>query len=471
MKEPESLQEFAFKELGSAVLKDARRTRRVVKMLTAIAATPAGRMTEVFKTPAELEAAGRFIRSEDVAFEELRLSMSNAAARRSRGNPYVYIPLDQSALTVADPQGRKDVGSVGTTRIRARGLQAMTALAVTPDGVPQGILWQQFWAREHGKKKSNWERSRLGPEKKETQYWLNAIEGAQAALSREAPGVRPWFQIDRGADAWPVLLQATEGIWLTVRAAWDRRVIDEEQALQAYLWQTVEKQEPLGDYLLAVEGGPKRKPRLARLVLRACSVVLQLKDRSSSRREFSVTLNAVLARESGTTPRGEQPIEWLLLTNHPVHNITDAYAVVYGYSIRWRIEEFHRAWKSGGYCVEDSQLHSRESLERWALLLSSAAVRLMRLSYLARNHGHQPATVELTQPEIDALILARSPKSYEPGDVPRIDEAVLWLAHEGGYTGKSSGGPPGATVLARGLARIAVLARVLTDGKLRGRKK
>jgi hypothetical protein len=427
-------------------------------------------MTEVFKTSAALEGAGRFVRNDSVTVEALRESIGEAAARRSREQPFVYIPVDQSSLTLADPRGVKDIGAVGSNHKPARGLQVMTALAVAPDGVPNGLLWQETWARQRGAKKSTWERARLTAEEKETRYWLSAIEGARTLLARKAPGVRPWFQVDRGADAWPVLLQADEGTWLTIRAVWDRRVIDEEQATQAYLWRTLEKQEPLGDYLLAVESGPRRKERLARMELRASSVVLQLKDRRS-RREYSVTLNAVLARESGTTPSGEPPVEWLLLTNHPIADVNDAYAVVYGYSMRWRIEDFHRAWKSGGCCVEDSQLHTRDSLARWALLLASAALRLMRLAHLARTQGDQPATIELTQPEIDSLILARSPKKYVPGDVPTIREAVHWLAQEGGYTGTSSGGPPGPTVIARGLARTATLARVLANGTLPAKKK
>ena len=35
------------------------------------------------------------------------------------------------------------------------------------------------------------------------------------------------------------------------------------------------------------------------------------------------------------------------------------------------------------------------------------------------------------------------------------------IADEGGYTGKSSGGPPGPTVIARGLERIGIAADAL----------
>ena len=35
-------------------------------------------------------------------------------------------------------------------------------------------------------------------------------------------------------------------------------------------------------------------------------------------------------------------------------------------------------------------------------------------------------------------------------DIPTMATAIRWIAELGGYTGKSSGGPPGATTIGRG---------------------
>lgn len=107
-------------------------------------------------------------------------------------------------------------------------------------------------------------------------------------------------------------------------------------------------------------------------------------------------------------------------------------------------------------------MHKRAHVERWATLLASVAMRLVRLSYLARHHSDAPATIELTAAEIEAAVLARNIKRRKNAAPPTIAEVVLWIAQEGGYTGKSSGGPPGHLVIARGLHRIATLARVLS---------
>jgi hypothetical protein len=68
--------------------------------------------------------------------------------------------------------------------------------------------------------------------------------------------------------------------------------------------------------------------------------------------------------------------------------------------------------------------------------------------------------------------LLRTPSAHRPDDgaerdqkdesipdsVPSIEQATLWLAELGGYTGKSSGGPPGAVTIARGLFKLRAAA-------------
>lgn len=44
---------------------------------------------------------------------------------------------------------------------------------------------------------------------------------------------------------------------------------------------------------------------------------------------------------------------------------------------------------------------------------------------------------------------------------PTVHQMVTWIAQLGGYTGKSSGGPPGALVIARGPDRIRLAVELL----------
>ena len=107
---------------------------------------------------------------------------------------------------------------------------------------------------------------------------------------------------------------------------------------------------------------------------------------------------------------------------------------------------------------------------RWATLLSAVAARVERLKRLARSSPDLDASEELTASEVAALVLLkrkRKTSNEQVPDQPNIATATRWLAELGGYTGKSSGGPPGSITIARGLERLALAAEVLELAKLR----
>jgi hypothetical protein len=459
------LHDWANDEFGHATLGDTRRTRRLVEMATVIAARPAGKVTEVFSEGAEREAAFRLLENEDVLSAEIARAAHSATAIRARGEPFVWVPIDGSSLSLTDRTGDKGLGVVGARSVGAKGLCVMSAIAIAPNGTPLGLCGQHFWARVQRSTQRDEKHDKRRLKEKETRYWLQVMTQVGAAFSEHAPGVRPWYQLDRGGDAWPVLLYAARAdqYWFTVRSAHNRRLRAGGRK-QQYLWDEVEKQKILGVYEFDVPAGGKREARTARLTIQSCQVNLDLLDLRSKRSQ-EAALYAVLVREVRTTPKGEQPIEWLLLTNHEVHDVNDAMLVVRGYSQRWRIEEFHKIWKTGACRVEDSQLRAEDHVIRWATVLASVAVRILRLTYLARTSPHEPALVALSKAELQAVLLLRKPKR-DARTRPTIAEAVLWIAQIGGYTGKSSGGPPGAIAIARGLRRIEPVAQLLADGSL-----
>ena len=282
-----------------------------------------------------------------------------------------------------------------------------------------------------------------------------------AVARREHPRL---FQLDREGDAWPILQQAdADEQWFTVRGNHDRRVIL-ANGKKIHLRRLLNSQPIVSRYSLSVAPGPHRQGRTATMLVRACKATLDFRDKRT-KRHFSKTLNVVLAREEGTPPAGEKPIEWLLLTNRPVGTEKALQQIVFGYSQRWRIEDFHRSWKSGACRVEESQLRSKDSAIKWATILAAVAARVERLKLLSRQEPGRPATDEFSAVELRALKLLRFGKSAKKqltsAAAPTLAEATLWVAQLGGYTGKSSGGPPGSVTLARGLAQVQVAARAL----------
>ena len=177
-------------------------------------------------------------------------------------------------------------------------------------------------------------------------------------------------------------------------------------------------------------------------------------------------VNVVQALERGTTPAGEKPIEWTLLTNRTIETTESLTEVIFGYSMRWRIEELHRTWKTGACRVEDTQLRSTSGVIKWATILIAVAVRIERIKQLAREQPDLPAADEFSPLEIKAASLLRfgkAGKNRQKGAAPpTVAEVTLWIAQIGGYTGKSSsGGPPGSITLARGLNDVRAAVQAL----------
>jgi hypothetical protein len=446
---------FILEEFGDVKLGNGKRRRRLLSMAERLAQRASGKVTEAFENSAERQGAYKFFENDAIEAAAIGRSSYLACARRCAGNSYVYICADGSSLAINDESGGKKLGPIGPRR-GGCGVEVMSAIAIHANGTPVGICGQSYWTRDKGQRLKKTRHLRT-LEQKETRHWMEVIAQTEEAFAQEGGQCQRWYQCDRGADFREMLAWAqTTRALVTVRSAQNRIVCDNESRR---LWDILLRQSSLGKFNLEITGRPKRKARIACIEVRASKVSILLKDKQA-KSQSSVVLTAVLAREEGTVPEGEKPIEWLLLTNYPAANFEDARKVIFGYSQRWRIEEFHKSWKS--VCgVEKIQLREYENIIKMATLLAAIAIRVERLKYLARTAPELPANTELNQSEIDALIILRKPKSYKRGQVPTIGEAVRWIADLGGFTGKSSGGPPGSIVIGRGLLRLREASAVV----------
>jgi len=452
--------EWARAEFGGADLGDIRRNARLISMAAVACERPSGKVAAVFGTDRDREGAYDLLENEQVVPEEIMAAMATATATRCLEHPFVYVPVDGTSISVVDRTKKRDFGAVGSDAQAGRGAKVVDALAVDPSGTVVGWLALTYWARQPKRKvpaRDTHARQARPVQEKETRYWLESVEAARKVLDEH--GIRGWFQIDREGDGRDLLLalQGTQH-WWTVRGNTDRSIQLEGRdvgRLRAQLGAGV----VAGQYDLEVTGRPGRKARTARMMVRVGRVELRLRDRATNRVTlFPVT--TVWAREEGTTPPGEEPIDWLLHTNRTVETFEDAKLVILGYAQRWRVEECHRTWKSGGCDVESTQLRSFSAVQRWATILAAVAVRIERLKRLGRSTQPTPATIELGPFELRALQLLRLGPDAPVREVT-IQEAVAWLAELGGYANKYSGKPPGATVLARGLRHLQSAAHLL----------
>ena len=463
--------QWAYEELFSAILPDRRNVKRATAMLTRMAERPAGRVLDVFDTSAERQGAYDLLENSGIHAYALMASIAEATVMRIADEGAMFVAVDGSSATLTDKLRTKSFGAVGSNSNGARGLKVISAYGVSTRGVPVGIVAQEWWARKStGKHRRDHQKRKLAD--KETTHWCDAIGSTIETTAHVAPHVKLCFLIDREGDGVHTLEKVgTSGHDFIVRSSHNRR-LDTDAKRPRYLWDELAKKKPSGTYDLTVLAGPGRAAREARMVVRYGTYTLLMRDKATGILTRQ-RVTAVSARETGTTPRGENPLHWKLLTNRAVSSFEQACAVVDGYSLRWRIEEFHRTWKSGACDIEGSQLRKKDHFIKWATLMAATAARIERMKVLSRTEPTHPASVELNEYEIKALVLNRKRTKKRtdpmPTDNPTIGEAVRWLADIGGYTGKSSGGPPGTITISRGFERIWPVALALKQLEKEGR--
>lgn len=424
-------------------------------MAARAAESPRGTVTGVFPTSAEREGAFRFLESTAVTHTAVTEAAMEASAARCRGEGLVYVAVDGTSLTFSDRAEKRQLGRVGS-RFPARGLQVMSALAVDANGAAVGLLDQRWWARDEPPKERRGERMKCRSynfSQRETRFWLEALTNAETRLNDASPGTSAWYQLDRGADCWPLFRHAIEqNLLVTIRAVHDRRIVRNDGRV-AYLHATMRRQPVLGEFDLELPERPGQNARRARICLRACTV--RINSKINRRRRTTFEMNAVLAEE--TERRNGHRLRWLLLTTHAVGSFDDALAVVRGYTMRWRVEEFHRAWKRGLCNVEDNQLRSRNAIIKWATVLATVAARAVRLAYLIRKSPDLPAASEFTEHEIDAAFILLKRERGRRKKIT-VGEVIEMVGEIGGFAHKYSGRHAGPSVIGRGLERVQILA-------------
>lgn len=451
----ESARDWCQEQFASADFGNVSRARRAALMLRRALERPSGLMTEVFDKGAERQAAYKFVEG-STAPAAITQALAEATLRQLAQEPYVFVPVDGTSLSLTDRGATKGFGSIGNSHLPTRGLKVIDALAVRRDGTTLGLLDLEWWSRAPRKSCSRARRRRLGLT--ETQHWVDAIERVRARFL--AAACVPWFVIDSEGDA-SAILRSVVGArcHFTIRVSQRERPVVQGPTRTTPLGRHMQRRPVIGSRVVVVPEAPGRRARIAALDVRASRVWLDVPAHERSGREL-ISVSVVWAREQ-RAPYGEKPIEWMLLTDRAAGSFEEATEILDSYRQRWRIEEFHRAWKS--LCrVEDTQLRAKDHVVRWATLLAAVATRAEQLKQLARNKPEMLASEVFNDVEIRALIAMKRKQKKRTeivtDDVPTIATAVLWLAELGGYTGKSSGGPPGAITIGRGLERHAIWA-------------
>lgn len=124
----------------------------------------------------------------------------------------------------------------------------------------------------------------------------------------------------------------------------------------------------------------QRSARKTKLAVRFCPLNLRTPYRFDNRDPLPVY--AVYPTEIDC-PEGETLIEWMLLTTEVVADIQTASTILRWYTYRWRVEEYHKIFKSG--CQVEKYRLAADGMKTLIGFLSVIAVELLRLTYLHRT--------------------------------------------------------------------------------------
>jgi hypothetical protein len=198
-------------------------------------------------------------------------------------------------------------------------------------------------------------------------------------------------------------------------------------------------------------GGKQRK---AKLVLSWAAVTLPPPRQPCGYSRRQPLLVWVVRVWEPDPPAGEEAVEWFLLTNVAVATADDAWQRVDWYCVRWVIEEYHKAQKTG--CdVEDPQFTTAAALRPMIALLSVVAVSLLNLRDKSRDPQTQdlPAT-EVVGPEEMEVLCGHY---HHQRRVLTVREFFLLLARLGGHQNRRKDHPPGWLVLWRGWQALQLM--------------
>lgn len=371
-------------------------------------------------------------------------------AQRSTAYPLVLVAQDTTefqfpASTI--PTGEAGLGP--TSRAAAsRGLLSHSALALSPQGLPLGLVHLALWARDpasHGQRSLRRQRELAD---KESHKWLEGVTAVEACFPAEQPVL---VIQDREGDVFGLLAQTRRPqTFLLLRAAQNRKVqwlTPAGERTTALLFAAAAASPVVGEVTVHLPRRRDPEDTAATLELRVTQLEVQVpRHARAGTVRVAQTVTVVRAREL-TPPPGEAAIEWVLVTTLPVETPAQAAEVVGYYACRWRIERLHYVLKSG-LQVEAGQYETRATLERALALYYLVAWRLLWLTYLGRVAPERAAEAVLTAAELQVL------RHATRRSVHTVGEAILALGVLGGYTPYRRALPPGAKVLWRGYQRL-----------------
>lgn len=444
-------------QFGDAQLGDVRRTRRLVSLADTLTRHPGGSLPEKLRNPAELEALYHLMKTETVTHASVLAPHQQRTLKKiTEHDGPVLILHDTTELDFTKRKSLSDTGQIGNGS--RQGWLCHNSLAVSPKQREVIGLTSQILHRRAKVRKNESQAKRRTRKDRESRLWPNGTQSLPA--DRRIVDV-----CDRGADTFEFLEHETHsGRTFVVRSCYNRSIVTshDPESDRSLLHAFARTLPSLGEWTLSVSAaklekrprakGKKkivhRKKRDAVMYVSAAPILLRAPSSKNGEHGNEPLPLWIVRVWEPNPPQGVEPLEWFVLTNHPVDTFDDAWDVVSWYECRWIIEEYHKAQKTG--CgIENPQFTSSQRLHPMIALLSVVAISLLNLRDLSRRDDSKtrPASDVIDSQYVSLLSLWRH-KQERPDWT--IYEFCLALARLGGHLNRKHDGHPGWIVLWRG---------------------
>ena len=399
--------EWAAETFRESELGDPRRRNRLIQLASNYAEQIGSSTVECCNgDSAQIEGAYRFLRNDEIKPEAIREGGFSSTARKLKQEG-TLLALEDTTTISYKHKIAEDLGyTSNSTLAKSRGFQVHSVLMVSQSSKQTiGLIDQSWYCRDNSNYGKTKFRKQIDYQDKESYKWENASRNVARRLKDKINDVIS--VCDREADIYDYLhYKLSQGQRFIVRARGNRNLASSEDKL----YEEIFSKSPWGTYKIPIKQRGGRKARTATIKYYSGTVLIELpKHQRNKGLPDKLKLNVVAGKEI-KNESSEENLQWIILTSEPVDSREAARQVLSNYEIRWRIEDFHKAWKSG-VGVEKLRLQSKENLERCGSILAFIAVRLLQIK------------------ELGLLLPNKSKKSVLAGEILDKDEwKVLWMA-------------------------------------------
>lgn len=442
------MSDWVERETAASSMQDIRHKDRLRRVLQRLSDQPTQSIPGACQQWSDTLGVYRFLDNPRVDQHRILSGHQASTIERIGAEKVVLVVQDTTFLEYGVTRSKPGFGTMKETEHEQYLLHP--TVAFTPQRLNLGVLEAKLWQRPE--QRVGHLRASKPIEEKESYRWLESYRAA-CQVQRACPETLIVNVADREGDIHEVFLEATsepkeEKAEFLIRAKCNRRIAKGDE--NSYLWEEMQAARSLGRLAIDLPPAPGRKARRVNLTVKAKPVTFNRARRPGGMlppaRVWAVYVKEIRA------PKGESPIEWMLLSSVPAEDFEQAQRLVDWYRCRWEIELYFRILKQG--CkIEQLRLETDRRLLNAITVYLIIAWRIHVLTMASRSYPDLSCErfFEPTEWQTIYLMQTRKPPPKKP---PTLRTMTRYLAQLGGFLARKHDGEPGTKTIWQGYQRL-----------------